>query len=74
MYLEYTLFIKYLIMTKIGIHVLVSVAILVNNWSTRRKPPTCLKLVTDKLYHILLYRVHLTMNEVQTHNYSGDRH
>jgi hypothetical protein len=39
-----------------------------------RVPKSLIYRKSEKLYHIMLYQIHLAMNRFQTHNFSDDRH
>ena len=51
---------------------LLSIALVEETGVAWRKSPT-LRQVTDKHYHVKVYRLHLAMSEIRTHSFSGDR-
>jgi hypothetical protein len=44
------------------------------HWKKSEYPEEDLPQVTDKLYHTMLYRVHLAMSIIRAHNLRCDQH
>ena len=59
---------KYSVTKKSLVHIVSISFIGGGNWSTQRKPLTSCKSPT--LYHIMLYRVHITKGRILIHNFT----
>jgi hypothetical protein len=73
------LYLSFETLTNLATYCIISVRVaIVPLWTrlTSRTKPTLdiFQRIPDKLDLILLYRIHLTMIGIRTHNFCGDRH